>query len=95
MLPPDGFEWDKAKRAANLAKHGLDFADASRIFTGPLLERKDARRDYGEDRFQAIGLVQGRVLVVVYTWRGARRRLISARKAREDERAVFRRSLGD
>ncbi|MCU0888324.1 MAG: BrnT family toxin [Rubritepida sp.] len=95
MLPGDGFEWDEAKSAANLLKHGLDFATACRVFEGPVAERKDERRDYGEDRFQAIGLVQGRVLVVVYTWRGARRRLISARKAREDERAVFRRSLGD
>jgi uncharacterized DUF497 family protein len=94
MVAPDGFEWDEAKSAANRANHGLDFAAACLVFTGPVLERKDARRDYGEDRFQAIGLVEGRVVLVVYTWRGERRRIISARKARQDERAAFLRALG-
>lgn len=94
MLPPDGFEWDAAKRDANLAKHGLDLAVACRVFAGPVLERKDARRDYGEDRIQALGAVEGRVLVVVYTWREGRRRLISARKAKQEERARYAAAAG-
>lgn len=89
MLPPEGFEWDEAKSAANEAKHGLTFAAAARVFLGAVLERKDARQDYGEDRFQALGAVEGRVVVVVFTWRGGRRRLISARKANEKERALY------
>ena len=45
---PPGFEWDVAKNAANVAKHGIDFDDAVRIFEGPVLEQIDNRRDYGE-----------------------------------------------
>jgi uncharacterized protein (DUF4415 family)/uncharacterized DUF497 family protein len=47
------FEWDAAKNAANIAKHGIDFEDAIRIFDGPVLEKADARRDYGEARIIA------------------------------------------
>jgi uncharacterized DUF497 family protein len=89
MLPPEGFEWEEAKSAANEAKHGLSFALAVRLFRGPVLERKDARRDYGEDRFQALGAIEGRIVVVVFTWRDGRRRLISARKANEKERGLY------
>jgi uncharacterized protein len=49
-------EWDSAKNATNVAKHGISFADAARIFDGPVLERIDARRDYGEVRISALGL---------------------------------------
>jgi hypothetical protein len=43
------FEWDAAKNTANLAKHGIDFHDAVRIFEGPVLEKTDRRQDYGEE----------------------------------------------
>ena len=42
------FEWDEAKNEANLAKHGIDFDDAIKLFTNRILERVDNRRDYGE-----------------------------------------------
>ncbi len=45
---PEAFEWDRAKREVNLRKHGLDFLKAVRVFEGPVLERQDQRRDYGE-----------------------------------------------
>ena len=47
------FEWDAGKNAGNLAKHGIEFADASRLFEGPVLERLDDREDYGETRIAA------------------------------------------
>jgi uncharacterized DUF497 family protein len=86
-------EWDERKRRANLAKHGIDFAALDQMFTGDLLEEVDRRRDYGERRIKAIGEVNGVIVAIVYTWRGARRRLISARKARADERKGYQAKL--
>lgn len=83
------FEWDEPKRLANLAKHGVDFAAAKLIFDGPTVEFPDERRDYGEQRIGAYGKVGGVVLFVIYTTRGAARRLISARKAGSEERQFY------
>jgi uncharacterized DUF497 family protein len=84
------FEWDAGKNAANLAKHGIDFEDAIGIFDGPILERPDERRDYGEHRIIAFGVVEDRELAVVYTVRGTHRRIISARRAHRHERKEYR-----
>jgi uncharacterized protein len=83
------FEWDEAKNQANMAKHGIDFDDAIHIFTARILERVDNRRDYGETRTSAVGMVDGKELVVVYTMRGHICRIISARRARRDERRAY------
>ncbi len=87
------FAWDPAKNEANLEKHGVDFEDAIRIFEGPTLEQEDARRDYGERRVQALGRSGDDVLFVVYTWRGAVRRIISARGANRYEREGYRQAF--
>lgn len=50
--------WDEAKRQANLSKHGLDFADAEKVFAGPLVLFEDGREDYGEQRMIGIGLLK-------------------------------------
>lgn len=84
------FEWDARKAVANLHKHGVDFADA-----GTMLHDEQAITilDEGsdeEDRFVTLGTdALGRVLVVVYTWRGDRPRLVSARKATAGERRQY------
>jgi uncharacterized DUF497 family protein len=83
------FDWDERKRAANLAKHDVDFEAAKRVFDGPIVEIPDDRRDYGEARIGAYGVANGEVLFVIYTWRGARRRIISARKAGRDEAKLY------
>lgn len=80
------FEWDDAKSEANLAERGIGFDFAARIFEGSVIEWIDDRHDYGEDRIIALGQVDGEWLVVVYTWRGEARRVISARKANRRER---------
>jgi uncharacterized protein len=87
------FEWDERKRRANLAKHGIDFAALGPMFAGNLVEDDDTRREYGERRIKAIGELNGIIISVVYTWRGDRRRLISARKARADERKEYQAKL--
>ncbi|MEW5926880.1 MAG: BrnT family toxin [Gemmatimonadota bacterium] len=85
---PLGFEWDERKCRANLAKHGIDFDDAARVFDGPTLESA-SNRD-GEERRLAIGAVDEREVAVVYTVREGRYRIISARRARRNERGAYR-----
>jgi uncharacterized DUF497 family protein len=79
-------EWDERKRRTNLAKHGIDFETAKQVFGGRFIEREDRRTVYGERRMVAYGEVDGVVLCVVYTLRDGRRRMISVRRARRDER---------
>ncbi len=57
------FEWDEAKRRANIIKHGVDFVDAPEMFTGlnPMLVKLDTREDYQEDRFIGVGYSKGRI----------------------------------
>ena len=85
----DDGEWDPRKAAANLKKHGVDFADAATVLHDEqaLTVRDD---EQGEERYVTIGMdALGNVLVVVYTWRGERPRLISARKAAPQEREQY------
>ena len=84
------FEWDEAKREANLVKHGVDFVDALEVFADPLrIRRIDTRREYREARRQVLGRVGEQVVFVVYTVRGEARRVISARRASRDERRAY------
>lgn len=80
------FEWDGRKAEANYRRHGIGFTEARKVFLDPMrLELPDERQNYGEDRFQTIGVASGRMLVVVYTERGDSIRIISARKATRKE----------
>jgi uncharacterized DUF497 family protein len=81
------FEWDESKRRANLAKHLIDFEDATQVFDGPVFEK--AQRRHGEVRVLAIGLMHDVEIVVVYVMRGECRRIISARRAHRDERQAY------
>ena len=80
------FQFDPAKAAGNLRKHGVSFADAEGVFMDPLsLHRIDPDAE-GEERFVAIGEgTAGQLLVVVYTLRSDAIRLISARRATPTE----------
>ena len=78
------FEWDEEKRWRNLDEHGVDFRDAALIFENPVVEAEDSRSDYGEIRIRALGHVDNEYYLVVYTWRGDNRRIISAWKVGED-----------
>ncbi|MEO5359680.1 MAG: BrnT family toxin [Nitrospirota bacterium] len=83
------YEWDEQKRAANIAKHGIDFEAAKLIFDGQTIEMLDSRHDYGEQRICAYGEVNGVVLFIIYTQRGENRRIISARKAGTYEQKAY------
>lgn len=86
------FEWDADKAAQNLRKHGVQFSVAARAFFDPCrIEVYDEREGYREDRWITIGYADPALLYVVYTVRsGETIRLISARKANEQERKQYR-----
>ena len=84
------FEWDEAKNSACFEHRGFDFAYAVSTFLDPYrIVAQDRRRDYGEDRYRQLGMIDGRVYVVVYTMRGSAIRIISARKANRKEVAEY------
>ena len=89
------FEWDDAKNASNVEKHGVSFATAVRIFESPVFTFTDDRTDYGEIRELSVGHVEGVVfLTVVHTDRAGRRRIISARRANRRERQRYEQEIG-
>lgn len=88
------FTWDASKRRSNLRKHGLDFADAWRVFDSELLTLEDARADYGEQRFLAIGFLGHRLVKVVYVLVGETVRLISMQEATRHEVDIFQNAAG-
>ena len=77
--------FDPTKRGKVLSERGLDFTDAALVFAGVTLEVEDTRKDYGETRVICYGMLEGRMVVVGYTPRGADRHVFSMRKANERE----------
>jgi uncharacterized protein len=88
------FEWYEQKRLENLSKHGIDFLDAKEIWQGEVLEVPSAQQEHGEQRHMAYGMLDGRIIAVVFTWRGDARRLISTRRARRHERQDYQDVFG-
>jgi uncharacterized DUF497 family protein len=87
------YEWDRAKARSNQEEHGVDFADAVQVFGNPYLNREDTDA-VGDQVFVALGMDNlGRLLVVVYTYRKDRVRLISARKATRKEGKEYARRI--
>jgi uncharacterized protein len=79
------FEWDEGKRAANIAKHGVDLAAIEGFDFESAAIVPDVRHEYGEAREIALGLISTRLHVVVFTRRGRTVRIISLRKANARE----------
>ena len=82
-------EFDPDKRDWTLAHRKLDFADAGEIFEGFTLSFEDDREDYGEERIVTFGVMKGKIVACVWTYRGDNRRIISLRKAEKDEREIY------
>lgn len=88
------FEWDARKNRINIAKHGIGFETARRIFDGPTVDRVDDSNDYGEERIISIGMIDTvLILVVVHTDRNGITRLISARPAKRSERSLYEKAI--
>ena len=85
--------YDAEKREWTLRERGLDFEDAVHVFAGTTLTIEDDRRDYGETRFQTMGLLNERVVMLVWTPRGKARHIISMRKANDREKKKYRAQL--
>jgi uncharacterized protein len=81
--------FDPAKRIKTLQERGIDFLDAAAVLSGPVLTVKDRRFNYGEDRFQTIGFLDGRMVMVVWTPRGEDFHVISMRKCNDKEQARY------
>ena len=89
--PMEGYryEWDEAKRAANLRKHDVDFTAISRFDWQRAVVFRDDRLGYGENRFLAYAPIGGRLYALVFAERGPARRIISFRKANRREQARY------
>ena len=83
------FVWHEPERRATLKARGLDFADSHRVFAGPSLTFSDDREDYGEVRWVTLGLLGGRVVVIVHTETDDEIRVISMREANQHEQHLF------
>ncbi len=84
------FEWDAAKDAANQEKHGIAFARAVAVFTDPFAIDEDGTTpEHGENRRKAVGRVGAEFVTVIYTDRPNARRILSARRARRNERVKY------
>jgi len=83
------FTWRETKRQTNLKKHGLDFADAEKVFARDTFTRPDNRFDYGERRFNTIGILETTVVVISHTETEEAIHVISMRKAERYEREHY------
>ncbi|NTF08023.1 BrnT family toxin [Agrobacterium rubi] len=81
------FEWDEKKRQLNIEKHKIDFEDAILALEQPRFEIRSSRN--GEVRTLAICPITDRLIAVVYTMRGEKYRIISARTARKNEQQLY------
>ena len=88
------YEWDEAKNRKNLAQHGLRFEDAELVFSGPCVTFEDDRFDYGEERLITLGLLAGRLVVIVHSPRDEGTRIISMRKGSRREQKIYQKRLG-
>lgn len=82
------FEFDLAKSDSNLVKHGIDFVEAQALWDDPMLLEIPAKTE-DEPRFLVIGLIEGKHWSAVITYRGVNIRLISVRRARAEEVALY------
>ncbi len=85
------FEWDLTKAAANFVKHKISFREAAVAMCGLVLTAK--AKSENEARFQSVCNCNGRIILVVWTLRAGRHRLISARRARKDEQERYRQAI--
>ena len=82
------FEFDPIKSSSNLVKHNIDFVNAQLLWNDPMLLEIGAKTE-DEPRYLVIGLIEGKHWSAVITYRGTTIRLISVRRARAEEVALY------
>lgn len=85
------FEFDASKSLLNKQKHGIDFVKTQTLWRGPFIEFA-AKSDF-ESRFAILGVIDGKLHTCIYTLRNDVIRIISCRRARENERKLYEQSL--
>jgi len=88
------FTWHEPKRLSNLKKHGLDFANAYKLFSSPMLIFEDIRENYGEQRMIGVGLLDSKIVLSVHIETDNEIRIISMREATKHETNQFYKYLG-
>ena len=86
---------DPAKQKKNQRKHAIDLAECESVFDTPMLTREDRRENYGEQRLVSLGLLNGRVVVLVWTDRDDGPRMISCREAEPHEQEAYFRQYSE
>ncbi len=89
------FEWDEAKRLANIRRHGIDFADVYQLFDFDRFLLQDDRFDYGEERWISFGMLFGEVVAVTHTETDELIRIISVRRAEKYEQERYFKEIRD
>ena len=87
-------EWDEAKRQTVLRVRGLDFARVPEMFCGDIFTSSDERYEYGEERYLTYGEIDDWVVLVAWTPRGSKRRIITMRNCHDKERTRYYRAVG-
>jgi len=85
--------WDEAKRHANIAKHGYDFAGVEAVLDAPVVSWEDEREAYGEQRLCLLGWLRGQLVHLTYVDDGEHIRIISLRKAERHEVRYYEKNL--
>lgn len=83
------YTWHEPKRQRTLAQRVMDFAHAEQVFAGPTFTFEDDRKDYGEERWVTLGMLRGKVVVIVHTESEDEIHVISMREAERDEQRLF------
>jgi hypothetical protein len=85
------FEWDEKKNLLNIKNHGINFSDGHLIFQVPILKNLDTKKEYGEDRWIGIGVLNNYYVTVCWNEKddGNIVRFISIRKALKHERKAY------
>lgn len=90
------FEWDQEKNKGNQIKHGVSFERAVEIWENEYVDVEDvARSEEGERRDATIGWIEGKIFTAIWTKRSGKIRLISVRRARENEERIFTQKIQD
>ena len=88
------YTWDESKRQSNLNQHGLDFSDAEKLFSGPVVLFENTQNGYSEQKMIAAGLLDFSTVLVVYVKSGDETKIISMRKADSDETDLYYKNAG-
>jgi len=87
------YEWDEQKRQSNIIKHGLDFVAVRHLFDGRHVIDLPAHSET-EPRTLTVGMIDGKFYTVVWTQRGEKRRIISFRRSRDEEKREYQNLYG-